>query len=133
MAKRKKKSLIVRLVEEMDAIAKAQMFARDRKEWGNKCGLCGRSDLRLDWNHLISKTKYSVRWNPINIYAFCIGCNMRHEFNPQYYTAWWLKRHGAEAYQALVAWSNIPAKFKSKDLKAMIEKAKAVEGPENDI
>lgn len=131
--KRKKKSLIVRLVEELDAIVKAKMFERDRKEWGKACGLCGRSDLRLDWNHLISASKYSVRWNPLNIYALCYACNMRHEFHPHYYTAWWLKRHGAEAYQALVAWSNIPAKFKSKDLKAMIEKEYEARMPWNDV
>lgn len=139
MAKRKKKSPIVRLVEELDSIIKGCMFVRDRREWGNKCGLCGKV-APLQWNHLVSASKYSTRWNMLNIHAFCRGCNMRHEHHPQYYTVWWIKRYGAEAYAELVEKSNQPANFKSKDLKRMIEQAKtrkevedSLDLPENDI
>lgn len=121
MPAKKKKSLVARLVKELDDKCKALILSRDRKEFGTRCSLCEEDNHGLMWCHLISATKYATRWDPINIYAQCRGCNFRHEFHPQYYTAWWINRHGEEAYQALVRKSSQPANYKSKDLKLILE------------
>jgi hypothetical protein len=120
--KRKKKPLFARLVAQLDEACKSALFMRDIDEFGNKCPLCENIFLpkNFQWNHLISQKKQSVKWDLRNLYRLCRGCNMRHEYYPEYFTSWWLKRHGEEAYQALVRKSAVPAKFKSSDLRRML-------------
>jgi hypothetical protein len=118
--KRKKKSLRVRLVEALDKAFNAWIIKRDAVLYPG-CTLCGIKGVKLYCAHLISSSKYATRWHPGNAYSQCCGCNLRHEFHPQYYTAWWIKKHGEHAYHELVALSNVPPKHKTKDLEALIE------------
>lgn len=120
MAKRKKKPSIKSLIKTMDEQFKEKIFTRDIKEFGSKCSLCLADGVRLIWCHLISARKYSVRWAHRNVYAQCNSCNIRHEHYPEYYTAWWVRRHGEEAYQELVRESMVPANYKRKDYEQMI-------------
>jgi hypothetical protein len=119
----KKKSAAVQLVEEIDAVVRAKVMARDRAEFGDKCCLCGGQG-NLQWCHLISASKYSVRWHPLNSYTQCRGCNIRHEYHPQYYTAWWIARHGEEKYQELATVSSVPADFNVAQLRTILEGVK---------
>lgn len=124
MAKRKKKPLIVRLALELDGLVKTRIYERDLKEFGDKCSLCGNPTKKRQWSHLISGRKHSVRWNPINIFSQCRGCNIRHEHYPEYYTAWWIRRYGEANYQDLVRLSQSGIKWRSMDLRLMIEARK---------
>lgn len=119
----KKKSATALLVEEIDAVVRGKVLARDRAEFGSKCCLCGEGG-NLQWCHLISASKYSVRWHPLNSYTQCRGCNLRHEFHPQYYTAWWISRHGEQKYQELVTVSSIPANFNTTQLRVILAAVK---------
>lgn len=119
--KRVKKIPIKKLILAIDDAFKAKIFARDVSEFGpSVCPLCQKPSDFFQWNHLISAAKYSVRWNPLNVYRLCRGCNIRNEFHPQYFTAWWLKRHGEAVYHALVMASNQVADYKRKDYERIL-------------
>jgi len=84
------------------------------------CGLRGREkDGIMQCGHLITRAKYSVRWNPINAQCQCKSCNMRHEFQPEIFTDKWIEENGKEAYHDLVRESNGIRKFKTADLLEM--------------
>jgi len=109
------------LVKAADAAFSLHIRARDAEPFGGRCSLCQQAPIE-DCAHLISRGKHSVRWDPRNAMGQCRGCNLRHEYHPQYYTAWWIKRHGEEAYQALVRDSNQIAKYSRADLEEIIAK-----------
>lgn len=120
---RKSKSVRKNLVAQADKYFSAWVRERDRVEFGDHCSLCQRN-LATCAAHLISRTKHSVRWDPLNVYAQCAPCNFRHEHHSQYYTSWWVARHGVEAYQELFRKSNKIAKFSRQDLEDMIQRYK---------
>jgi nitrate/TMAO reductase-like tetraheme cytochrome c subunit len=117
------KSVRKKLVAELDRVFSLWIRARDHEEFGGICSLC-HSQKAIQCAHLISRSKHSVRWDPRNAYAQCAGCNVRHEFHSQYYTSWWVARHGVESYQQLFRDSNKIAKFSRQDLEDMIQRYK---------
>ena len=124
-SKRVKKIPIKKLILAIDDAFKAKIFARDVAEFGpSVCPLCQKPSDFFQWCHMISAAKYATRWNPLNVYRQCRGCNLRHEFHPQYFTDWWLKRHGAAVYHALVFASNQVADYKRKDYEKILGEMK---------
>ena len=76
------------------------------------CGLAGRKgDGVMTCGHLITRAKYSTRWDEQNAECQCRGCNMLHEFQPERMTSKWIARNGIEEYNRLVLKSNTPRKF----------------------
>lgn len=120
---KKTKSAWKKLVKEADDTFSEWIRNRDENEFGQGCSLC-RFQKATCAAHLISRAKYSVRWDPLNVYAQCIGCNIRHEFHPQYYTTWWIARHGVEAYQDLFRRSNQIVKRSRQDMEDIIDRFK---------
>ena len=92
--------------------------ARDRR-----CITC-RSTANLTNSHLITRAKHSVRWHEPNCYCQCHGCNLRHEYQPEIYTDWWILKHGEAAYHELVLKSNTPSRFKAYDIEEIAEEYK---------
>jgi len=41
---------------------------------------------------------------------------MRHEYQPEIYTSWFIDRYGAEVYHELVRESNTPKKLRAEDI-----------------
>ena len=103
-----------KLVKKLDTVF--SLYIRDRDK---KCCTCG-SVKNLTCGHLITRSKYSTRWNERNAFAQCKSCNFRHEYQPEIMTSWYIKKFGAEQYQSLVRLSNEVAKFSNTDLEMTI-------------
>jgi len=50
---------------------------------------------------------------------------MRHEFQPEIFTDWWIARHGEEAYHELVRKSNTPVKLSTQEIREIGDYYKA--------
>ena len=94
------------------------------RERDRRCVLCGKKD-HLTNGHLITRAKYATRWAEENCYCQCTGCNMRHEFQGEIYTDWWIRQNGEEAYHALVLKSNTPRKFSTQEIREIGDYYKA--------
>ena len=99
------------LIKKADIAFSFYVRERDRR-----CVLCGSRD-RLTNGHLITRSKYSTRWDIRNGFCQCVGCNMRHEYDFTPYVEWWTKRFGDHEYHQLVADSNRIRKYTDEDLK----------------
>ena len=91
---------------QLDRLCREFVFLRD----GSKCQKCGRS-IQLQWCHLISRSKLSVRWSidPPNSIVLCAGCHFDAHSNPLTFTTFVLKRLGQSKFDELVLKSNRPA------------------------
>jgi len=47
---------------------------------------------------------------------------MLHEYQPERYTDWFIRKHGVKRYQALIKESNQIKKFSDTDLEELIKK-----------
>lgn len=110
MTKRKK------LVSKLDKVFSEFIRNRDKR-----CVCCGKTE-GLTNGHLITRAKYSVRWSELNCACQCRGCNMLHEYQPERYTDWFIRKHGLKKYQALITESNQIKKFTDTDLEELIKK-----------
>ena len=45
------------------------------------CEICG-SHENLTNGHVFSRAHYATRWDEENMYTQCVGCNLRHEYDP---------------------------------------------------
>ena len=101
-------------VKKADAIIRDIVMARDRR-----CVICGSPD-NLQWSHLITRRKYSVRWDTRNSCMMCARCHFRHHRQgPEEYVSWFMRTYGAEEYQSLVQRANRP--LSSAERKELIE------------
>jgi hypothetical protein len=85
------------------------------------CVQCGTRE-HLTCGHLITRNCKSVRYDYRNCFTQCRDCNLRHEYNPELFTAWWLEEFGEEEYNNLVRDSKRIRKWTVEELKA-IEKS----------
>lgn len=124
---RKARSERKQLVAQLDTVFSLYIRARDRAKTGGACVLgCGMIE---HCAHLITRAKHSVRWDPRNATGQCAGANLRHEFDPHPYTAWYLRTFGLETYETLVRDSNRVAKFSNDHLREMLSALKSkIEG-----
>lgn len=109
----KKSSEWANKVDELDDLVREIIKLRDPA-----CVTCGisRSASGLCVGHLLTRGKHSVRWDLKNCNAQCPPCNGSHEYNPEKYTLWFVKKYGIEEYENLVlrgnsqfAKGNVPA------------------------
>ena len=88
-------------------------------------GMCVMPDCyktqNLHAGHLITRCKYSVRWDEENCFAQCAGHNFEHENHPEKFTLWYIKMFGPARYIDLVERSNKIRKFTTVELLAMAE------------
>lgn len=92
-----------------------------RKRDGYRCYTCGhmgrKGDGIMQVGHLITRGKYSVRWDDDNAACQCRSCNMRHEYQPEHFTDRYIRDRGIEAYHALVLRSNKPRKWTTQEIR----------------
>jgi hypothetical protein len=69
--------------------------------------------------HLISRGKESVKWDLWNVHEQCSGCNARHEYYPEIFTAWFIRKFGGGAYEELESRSYKVAKLTLDDLETL--------------
>lgn len=84
-------------IVKFDSLFSQYIRARDK----NTCLLCG-SKTRLSNSHLVTRQVTILRWDELNCHTHCWGCNKRHTYHPEIYTAWFLRTYGVEAYLSLV-------------------------------
>jgi len=109
-----------RLIQELDKETSRIVRKRD-----GACVLCHKRE-SLQCGHLITRSKYSVRWDLGNCFCQCSGCNLRHEHQPEHFTNWFIQKFGADAYSDLVARSNKIHKWTEWDLKVLLDERKAL-------
>ena len=117
--KKKRKRLITmpRLLKKADAIFSIWIRTRD----GYRCVLCN-STVRVQNGHLIARGKRAVRFDVKNCNAQCSRCNYKHEFEPQHYISWFLRKWGEGEYLDLVDKSKPIYKFSRSELEDLCEK-----------
>ena len=76
--------------------------------------------------HLISRSKYALRWSEDNAVGSTAGENFEMEFNPHKFIAQIIKIRGLAWYEDLVRRSNVIAKFSNDDLRGIIERYKVM-------
>lgn len=94
---RVRKTPLAKLKRELDKLMSTYVIMRDKK-----CVVCGSTE-RLTCGHLITRGKETIRWDFLNCACQCWGCNYKHEFYPEEYTNWFIKRYGASTYDNLVS------------------------------
>lgn len=120
------KTLRKRLVAQLDSIYSLVIRKRDNLITSGKCVLgCGPIECV---SHLITRSKYSVRWDLRNGVGACHSSNLRHEFDPHPYTTWFIRNRGLVTYETLVRDSNKIAKFSNADLESKLAELKTMMG-----
>lgn len=113
--KPKSKSL-PKLKKELDTVFSKYIRARD----GNKCVICGSTN-NVQCGHLIRRGKGVLRWDHRNCNAQCAKCNYKHEYYPEPYTNWWLKKYDATEYDLMVSLCNIEFKYNRTEIEEKIK------------
>jgi hypothetical protein len=87
---------------------------------GRVCVLCGKKR-HIQAGHLFSRVSHSTRWDEINVWPQCRGCNYKHEFRPEHFHSWFIHSFGLEAWDTLRLRANTPRKFTLDELRDLIE------------
>jgi rubredoxin len=97
------------------------LYIRERD--GYKCVICGRTreSTVIQNGHLITCSSGSTQFDELNCHCQCRDCNYTHEYHPEIYTSWFIKKYSLEAYDMLCIKSRKSTKFKAADFKIMIE------------
>ena len=114
--KRRKMTERKKLVKRLDEVTREIVLKRDFA-----CVTCGKTT-NLQCGHLITRSRYGVRWDLQNCNAQCAGCNLRHEYQPEIYTRWFLKVFGEVAYQDLCNRAETQGKFTIDELESILMK-----------
>lgn len=64
----------------------------------------------LQAGHVIGRTKLATKYHELNVHAQCQGGNYSHQYRPELYIAWFIRKHGAEKYLELTTISATPTK-----------------------
>jgi hypothetical protein len=75
----------------------------------------------MQCGHLFSRQSYSTRWDEMNCYCQCKGCNNKHEYDAYPFTRYFIERYGLEAYDMLHLKHQTSKKFSDADLNEMIK------------
>ena len=85
--------------------------------------------------HIITRSRYAVRWDLENGVGSCFKANYLNEMNPHPYIDWFIKNRGLEAYENLVRRSKRIAKYSNSDLleikESLEKKLEALSGNNN--
>ena len=91
------------------------------------CVICGISGGVLQGGHLIPKARSeSVRYDLMNVFTSCQGCNWRHTKNQHPMIEWFIREYGEEEYLSLVEKSRLIIKDRMWELEATHDDLKQV-------
>ena len=122
---RRTKSARRRLIDTLDTLFSLYIRLRDKAEFKGMCVFgCGRP-IECCF-HIVTRGKYSVRWDERNAVGSCMIDNYKMEFNPHPFITWYIKRVGVEAYEALVRDSNRIPKHTHEDLRQLAAEIRAM-------
>lgn len=109
-----------RLIKQLDEVCSLYVRKRD-----GRCVTCGSID-QPQCGHLVSRACYALRWDERNVHQQCAGCNLRHEFRPEIYTAWYIAEYGLPEYEKLYADSIAPRKWNEVELRTRLDEITAL-------
>ena len=108
------------LVRKLDKAVSVFVIARDKY-----CVCCGTSQ-NLTAGHLFSRVAYSTRWDLTNVFAQCLSCNLRHEYDPYPLTNYYLLKFGKLAYDKLHFQYVHPVKFKTYQIQELLNELEKI-------
>lgn len=114
--KRKRKTPLPVLFER----AKTQFNAFIR-ELDQRCVQCGSTN-ELTAGHVLTAAFKSTKYDEMNTFGQCKGCNLKHEHHPELYHQWYINTFGLEAFDELVRKHWTITKYTRADLEGIIEK-----------
>ena len=89
------------------------------------CVVCGRRDGILQGGHLIPrKRSEAVRFDLMNVFTQCSGCNSYHTRNMHPFIEWFIKEYGDQEYFELLQKSRNIVKRNKTQLKEILEEYK---------
>ena len=89
-----------------------------------RCVLCHKP-IRGDPSHFFSRTRYSTRWEPMNVHNNCKGCHIGyHMVSPKPYTDFMYRILGKVEFDALERRSNQVTKLSTSDILAIADSLK---------
>jgi hypothetical protein len=111
MTKKASRKSIIRALD-----CEMSLFVRERDR---KCVLCGSTE-NLTNGHLFSRVAYSTRWAFDNCFCQCASCNLKHEYTPDVFTLWYIKKYGIKKYEDLAYRFHHTHKYTDSDLSVML-------------
>jgi 5-methylcytosine-specific restriction endonuclease McrA len=102
-----------RMVRDLDAAARQEVFERD----GHVCVRCRDTKRGIQWAHIFSRRHKNLRWEPDNALTLCAGC---HIFWHQYplLAVDWFKTTWPERYEHILTIFNSGMRIRVEDLHA---------------
>ena len=119
-----------KLVKELDRVF--SLYIRKRDNY--KCVVCGlqKPQVVIQCGHLFSRKSMSTRWDELNAYAQCSGCNLIHNYDFERYRRVWIAKNDHKRYDKLYAKWSKPTKFTLSELEMLInffkKKLKIIDG-----
>ena len=108
------------LVRKLDKLAGDIVKLRD-----GACVCCG-TKLNLTPGHLFTRQVYATRWDLNNLFAQCMGCNLRHEHDPYPLTNYYLNKFGKKSYDELHKVFFRPVPVKTWQLSILLENLQTI-------
>jgi hypothetical protein len=101
-----------KLIKQTDKLVSEYVRARDKRcvTPSEKCTNV------LQCSHLIKRGKMATRFDLINCNAQCSHHNYLHNYEPEHYTNWFLRKYGDLAYAVLVDKSLVIKKYTRTEL-----------------
>lgn len=112
--RKRKTSERKKLIKQLDQVVREIVLKRELH-----CVTCGKTS-NLQCGHLITRSRYGVRWDLLNCHTQCSGCNFRHEFQPEIYTRWFIKKFGQNEYFNLCLKAELQGKYTIDELETML-------------
>jgi len=91
------------------------------RELDQRCVLCG-STTELTAGHVLTAAFKSTKYDEMNTFGQCRGCNLKHEHHPELYHQWYINTFGLEAFDALVQKHWTITKYTRAELEGIIAK-----------
>ena len=100
-----------RMVKELDAAARDEVFARD----GFVCVRCKNPNRPVQWAHIFSRRHKNLRWEADNALSLCAGDHMWWHQYPLL-SVEWFRKTWPDRYERILAIFNAGGKVTMKDL-----------------
>lgn len=121
----KKSSQRKLLINNLDKIVREIVLDRDVRCVVFPAPAKGHSDVRQA-GHIISRTKWSVRWSLFNVHSQCSSCNMLHEHFSFRYINWFLGEFGVDKYRAMCQEAETVSKLQLYELQELLDQLKKI-------
>lgn len=95
------------------------MFNMAMRTTDGRCVLCGSTE-RLTAGHVLTAAAESTRFDEMNTFGQCSGCNFAHEHHPEKYHLWYISKFGLPAFESLAIRHWTKHKHTVEELEAII-------------